>query len=58
MPEIARDCERLYGRVAAWLFTTAFVLSTAGAVITTFQGRDRAADEVNGPSIPFLGKAQ
>jgi len=49
--------ERLYG-VAAWLFAAAFALSTVCAVITTLQGRDFSADEVNGPSIQFLGKAQ
>jgi hypothetical protein len=50
--------ERLYGRVAAWLFAAAFALSTVCAVITTLQSRDFSADEVNGPSIQFLGKAQ
>lgn len=43
---------------AAWLFATGFVLSTAGAAVTTFQGGDRAADEATGPSISFLGKVQ
>ena len=58
MPEITRGCERLYGRVGAWLFAAVFALPTVCAVITTFQGRDFSADEVNGPSIQFPGKAQ